>query len=96
MEKAVPRYRGAGCSISVSAVPFGPGTDFFDLAGMSVPGRIHVLICLVLLVVLGCLMVGEFFGVLIEFGYTGKPQHTLQDLAGVGGSSESRPREIEG
>ena len=27
LEKAVPRYRRAGRSISVSAVPFGPGTD---------------------------------------------------------------------
>ena len=36
------------------------------------------------LVVLGCLLVGEFLGALIEFGYTGKPQHTLQDLAGMG------------
>ena len=29
MEKAVPRYRGAGRSISVSAVPFGPDTDIW-------------------------------------------------------------------
>ena len=29
MEKAVPRYRRAGRSISVSAVPFGPGTDIW-------------------------------------------------------------------
>ena len=28
-EKAVPRYRRAGRSISVSAVPFGPGTDIW-------------------------------------------------------------------
>ena len=27
LEKAVPRYRRAGRSISVSAVPVGPGTD---------------------------------------------------------------------
>ena len=27
LEKAVPRYRRAGRSISVSAVPFGQGTD---------------------------------------------------------------------
>ena len=27
LEKAVPRYRRPGRSISVSAVPFGPGTD---------------------------------------------------------------------
>ena len=29
MEKAVPRYRRPGRSISVSAVPFGPGTDIW-------------------------------------------------------------------
>ena len=29
LEKAVPRYRRAGRSISVSAVPFGPGTDIW-------------------------------------------------------------------
>ena len=29
LEKAVPGYRGPGRSISVSAVPFGPGTDFW-------------------------------------------------------------------
>ena len=28
-EKAVPRYRRPGRSISVSAVPFGPGTDIW-------------------------------------------------------------------
>ena len=36
------------------------------------------------LVVLGCLVVGGFLGALKEFGYTGKPLHTLQDLAGMG------------
>ena len=29
LEKAVPRYRGAGRPISVSAVPFGPGTNIW-------------------------------------------------------------------
>ena len=29
LEKAVPRYRRPGRSISVSAVPFGPGTDIW-------------------------------------------------------------------
>ena len=29
LEKAVPQYGRAGRSISVSAVPFGPGTDIF-------------------------------------------------------------------
>ena len=29
LEKAVPLYRGAGRSISVSAVPHGPGTDIW-------------------------------------------------------------------
>ena len=29
LDKAVPRYRGAGRSISVSAVPFGPSTDIW-------------------------------------------------------------------
>ena len=29
LEKAVPRYRRAGRSISVSAVPFGPDTDIW-------------------------------------------------------------------
>ena len=29
LEKAVPLSRGAGRSISVSAVPFGPGTDIW-------------------------------------------------------------------
>ena len=37
-----------------------------------------VLSCLALLMVLGCLVAGDFFGVLKEFGDTGKPQHTLQ------------------
>ena len=57
-----------------------------------------MLSCLVWLVVLGCLMLGEFFGVLKEFGYTGKPQHTLQDLAGVGVLSlvQGSGRDIEG
>ena len=29
MEKAVPRYRRLGRPVSVSAVPFGPGTDIW-------------------------------------------------------------------
>ena len=29
MEKAVPKYRRPGRSISVSAVPFGPGVDIW-------------------------------------------------------------------
>ena len=33
LEKAVPRYRRPGCSISVSAVPFGPGTDIWRSCG---------------------------------------------------------------
>ena len=33
LEKAVPRHRRAGRSISVSAVPFGPGMDFGGPAG---------------------------------------------------------------
>ena len=42
-----------------------------------------MLSCLAWLVVLGCLVVGEFLVALKEFGYTGKPQHTLHDMAGM-------------
>ena len=40
--------------------------------------------CLASLVVLEYFGVGEFLGDLKEFGYTEKPQHTLQDMAGRG------------
>ena len=50
MEKAVPRYRGAGRSISVSAVPFGQALTFGDLAGILVRYFVLLLVCLAVFV----------------------------------------------
>ena len=65
-----------GNALAILLVGFPP-----DLAGAGELPRGIVLGCLALLVVLECLVVVRLLGALNEFGYTEKPQHTLQDMA---------------
>ena len=58
LEKAVPRYRRPGRSISVSAVPFGPGTDIWRSCRFIGALFRGLRACLLVLTTVGCGILG--------------------------------------
>ena len=88
LEKAVSQYRRAGRSISVSAVPFGPGTDICDLAGF-VGALFRALVCL-LGGIIRRFVSYDIVPITVGFGTLGGKSVVMALLPGL----VSRPRKV--